>query len=150
MPMTPEEAANTLEWYINNEMGGSEKEICLEAMRTLRDVAILNKLTPLKKALSRIRDIAYGGGLERARKVSVDALKAYIDLAIKFTKEAEPGGEEKKALTHKAERVNDLMHKGCEPHWRCVQCGECVPFHCYTREQFEERKCKGTAGRAQP
>lgn len=33
--MKIEDAANTLEWYINNEMGGSEKETCLAALRAL-------------------------------------------------------------------------------------------------------------------
>ena len=45
-------------------------------------------------------------------------------------------------MKHKAVRVDNLMYKGCEPHWKCVHCGECVPFHCYSKKQFEERDCK--------
>lgn len=39
-------------------------------------------------------------------------------------------------------RVNNLMYEGCEPHWKCKNCGKCVPFHCYTKEQFAELECK--------
>ena len=46
-------------------------------------------------------------------------------------------------MKHKAVRVDDLMYKGCEPHWKCTICGDCVPFHCYTREEFEQQECKG-------
>lgn len=45
-------------------------------------------------------------------------------------------------MKHKAERVNNLMYKGCEPHWRCVYCGKCVPFHCWAKDEFEEQECK--------
>ena len=44
-------------------------------------------------------------------------------------------------MNHKAIRIDNLMYKGCEPHWKCVNCGECVPFHCWTKEQFESQKC---------
>lgn len=46
-------------------------------------------------------------------------------------------------MKHKAVRVDNLMYKGCEPHWKCTICGDCVPFHCYTREEFEQQECKG-------
>ena len=39
-------------------------------------------------------------------------------------------------------RVNDLMYKGCELHWKCVKCGDCVPFHCFSKEEFAELECK--------
>lgn len=42
---------------------------------------------------------------------------------------------------HKAIRIDNLMYKGCEPHWKCVNCGEAVPFHCYSKEEFEQRCC---------
>lgn len=45
--------------------------------------------------------------------------------------------------THKAVRVNDLMYKGCEPHWKCTICGLCLPFHLVTKEQFEAIPCAG-------
>ena len=44
-------------------------------------------------------------------------------------------------MKHKAIRVDDLMYKGCEPHWRCIHCGDTVPFHCYTKEEFENQCC---------
>ena len=47
------------------------------------------------------------------------------------------------AMNHKAVRVDNLMYKGCELHWKCVLCGECVPNHCWTKEQFEAQECKG-------
>lgn len=43
---------------------------------------------------------------------------------------------------HKVVRVDNLMYNGCEPHWKCTRCGMCVPFHCYTKEQFEGQDCK--------
>lgn len=46
-----------------------------------------------------------------------------------------------KNMKHKAVRVDNLMYKGCEPHWECVNCGEVVPFHCYTKAEFESRCC---------
>lgn len=50
--------------------------------------------------------------------------------------------KEVKVLTHKVIRVDNLMYDGCEPHWKCTRCGKCVPFHCYTKEQFESQDCK--------
>lgn len=44
-------------------------------------------------------------------------------------------------MTHKVELVKDLMYKGCELHWKCTICGMAVPFHCYTKEQFENLCC---------
>lgn len=49
--------------------------------------------------------------------------------------------------THKAVRVDNLMYVGCEAHWKCTRCGECVPFHCFTKEAFEQQVCKGTTER---
>ena len=46
-------------------------------------------------------------------------------------------------MKHKAERVDNLMYNGCEAHWHCTRCDVYVPFHCYTREQFENMECKG-------
>jgi hypothetical protein len=46
-------------------------------------------------------------------------------------------------MNHKAVRVDNLMYKGCELHWKCVLCGKCVPKHCYTKEQFEAQECAG-------
>ena len=46
-------------------------------------------------------------------------------------------------MKHKAVRIENLMCKGCEPHWKCVICGECVPFHCYKKNEFEEKECRG-------
>ena len=45
-------------------------------------------------------------------------------------------------MKHKAVRIDDLMYKGCEPHWKCIHCGECVPFHCYKKAEFEELECE--------
>lgn len=42
---------------------------------------------------------------------------------------------------HKMKRRENLMYKGCEPHWECVNCGECIPFHCFTKEQCEQMDC---------
>lgn len=44
-------------------------------------------------------------------------------------------------MRHKAVRVDNLMYEGCEPHWKCVYCGDCVPFHCYKKEEFEKMCC---------
>lgn len=52
--------------------------------------------------------------------------------------------KEVKVLTHKVIRVDNLMYNGCEPHWKCTRCGKCVPFHCYTKEQFENQECNIT------
>lgn len=46
-------------------------------------------------------------------------------------------------MKHKAIRIENLMYKGCESHWKCTICGECVPFHCYKKHEFEELECKG-------
>lgn len=35
---------------------------------------------------------------------------------------------------HTVIRVDNLMYKGCEPHWKCAKCGICIPFHCYSKE----------------
>lgn len=43
---------------------------------------------------------------------------------------------------HKVERVDNLMYKGCEPHWRCIYCEECIPFHCYTKQDIENMICR--------
>ena len=45
-------------------------------------------------------------------------------------------------MKHKAIRVENLMYKGCEPHWKCVHCNECVPLHCYDKKSFEAMECK--------
>lgn len=45
-------------------------------------------------------------------------------------------------MYHKAVRVDNLMYNGCEPHWKCTRCGVCVPFHCYTKSQFEAQECQ--------
>jgi predicted nucleic acid-binding Zn ribbon protein len=46
-------------------------------------------------------------------------------------------------MNHKVKRVDNLMYKGCEPHWKCIYCGDCIPFHCYKNEQIESMECKG-------
>ena len=46
-------------------------------------------------------------------------------------------------MTHKAVRVDNLMYNGCEAHWKCTVCGKCVPFHCYSKSQFESQECFG-------
>ena len=46
-------------------------------------------------------------------------------------------------MTHKAIRVDNLMYNGCEAHWKCTVCGLCVPFHCYSKSQFESQECLG-------
>lgn len=35
---------------------------------------------------------------------------------------------------HTVIRVDNLMYKGCELHWKCTKCGICIPFHCYSKE----------------
>jgi len=42
---------------------------------------------------------------------------------------------------HTVIRIDDLMYKGCEPHWKCTKCGICIPFHCYKKENIEEMEC---------
>lgn len=44
-------------------------------------------------------------------------------------------------MRHKAIRVENLMYKGCESHWQCIHCGDAVPLHCYTKEEFEQKCC---------
>ena len=44
-------------------------------------------------------------------------------------------------MNHKVIRIDDLMYNGCEPHWRCVYCGVCIPFHCYGKEDLEKMEC---------
>lgn len=46
-----------------------------------------------------------------------------------------------RGIKHKAIRVDNLIYKGCEPHWKCTLCGDAVPFHCYTKEEFENQCC---------
>lgn len=31
-------------------------------------------------------------------------------------------------MTHEVIRIDNLMYKGCEPHWKCIHCGICIPF----------------------
>lgn len=50
-------------------------------------------------------------------------------------------------MNHKVKRVDNLMYKGCEPHWKCEHCGVCIPFHCFTKEALEQQKCEGTKGK---
>ena len=42
---------------------------------------------------------------------------------------------------HEVERVENLMYKGCEPHWHCIHCNDYWPFHCYGRKDLEQMKC---------
>ncbi len=44
--------------------------------------------------------------------------------------------------THEVIRVDNLMYKGCEPHWKCIHCGVCIPFHCWDKEDLEKQECK--------
>lgn len=43
---------------------------------------------------------------------------------------------------HVVKLIKDLMYKGCEPHWQCIKCDECVPAHCYSKEEFEQQECR--------
>jgi len=45
-------------------------------------------------------------------------------------------------MTHKVVRVDNLMYKGCEPHWICINCKNCYPLHSYTKEEIESIECK--------
>ena len=45
-------------------------------------------------------------------------------------------------MTHKVVRVDNLMYKGCEPHWKCIYCNNYYPFHCYSKEEIESIECK--------
>lgn len=42
---------------------------------------------------------------------------------------------------HEVERVENLMYKGCEPHWHCTHCNNYWPFHCYGRKDLEQMEC---------
>lgn len=42
---------------------------------------------------------------------------------------------------HEVERFENLMYKGCEPHWHCVYCDEYWPFHCYDKKDLEQMEC---------
>ena len=44
-------------------------------------------------------------------------------------------------LNHEVERFENLMYKGCEPHWHCIHCDNYWPFHCYGRRDLEKMKC---------
>ena len=44
---------------------------------------------------------------------------------------------------HQVKRVDNLMYKGCEPHWHCPNCDEYWPFHCYSKSDLEQMECKG-------
>ena len=48
--------------------------------------------------------------------------------------------------THKVERVENLMYKGCEPHWHCIYCDDYWPFHCYGRKDLEQMPCVSKDG----
>lgn len=45
-------------------------------------------------------------------------------------------------MKHEVERVDNLMYKGCEPHYKCKHCGICIPFHCGSKEYVENKECK--------
>jgi transcriptional regulator with XRE-family HTH domain len=45
-------------------------------------------------------------------------------------------------MNHEVERVDNLMYKGCEPHWKCKHCGTCIPFHCGNKEYAESQECR--------
>ena len=47
-------------------------------------------------------------------------------------------------MTHKVTRVDNLMYKGCEPHWKCIYCNNYYPFHCYSKEEIENIECKNS------
>lgn len=49
-------------------------------------------------------------------------------------------------MKHKVKSVYNLMYEGCEPHWKCIHCGICIPFHCYTKDQMELQDCPETDG----
>ena len=54
-----------------------------------------------------------------------------------------PNKDEVLKMKHKAIRVDNLMYKGCEPHWHCTQCDVYIPIHCYTKEELENMDCEG-------
>lgn len=43
--------------------------------------------------------------------------------------------------SHEVTRVENLMYKGCESHWKCIHCGICIPFHCYSKHEIEKMPC---------
>lgn len=45
-------------------------------------------------------------------------------------------------MKHKVVRVDNLMYDGCEPHWKCIYCNKCYPFHCYSKRQIEQMECR--------
>lgn len=49
--------------------------------------------------------------------------------------------ENQMSETHEVERFENLMYKGCEPHWHCIHCDGYWPFHCYGRHDLEQMKC---------
>ena len=63
------------------------------------------------------------------------------------TKEQDKGA----VLCHKVERFENLMYKGCEPHWHCKRCDDYWPLHCYGKDELEKMPCparmKGRRGR---
>ena len=42
---------------------------------------------------------------------------------------------------HEVKRFENLMYKGCEPHWHCIHCDNYWPFHCYGRKDLEQMEC---------
>lgn len=42
---------------------------------------------------------------------------------------------------HEVERFENLMYKGCEPHWHCIYCDGYWPFHCYGKKDLEQMEC---------
>lgn len=68
-------------------------------------------------------------------KYSCDYARAYLYIV------ANNDDIERIKMKHKAIRIDNLMYKGCEPHWKCTLCGDVVPFHCYTKEEFENMYC---------
>lgn len=53
---------------------------------------------------------------------------------------------ESRETAHKVKRINNLMYDGCEPHWQCIYCGTCIPFHCYKKEDIELMECPARLG----
>lgn len=45
-------------------------------------------------------------------------------------------------MKHEVIRVDNLLYKGCEPHWKCVKCEVCIPFHCYSKADLEGMECR--------
>lgn len=42
---------------------------------------------------------------------------------------------------HEVKRFENLMYKGCEPHWHCIYCDNYWPFHCYGKKDLEQMEC---------